>query len=370
MRFKFGELPSLNPKFEGNYMSRFLSKKYEALVPYTPGEQPKIQGLIKLNTNESPFSPSPKVTQALNAEEIDKLNLYPDPEATVLVKALSKHYNIPESRIAVGNGSDELLAFSFMAFQNESRVICFPDISYGFYKVYAEIYGANPRLIKLNDNLEIDPKDYADAPGTIVIANPNPPTGTALTIAEIESLLNANKNNLVIIDEAYVSFGAQTSVPLIEIHDNLLVIQTFSKDRNLAGARIGMAFGQEDIIEDLNKMKYSFNPYNLNRLSILAGTAAVEDNRYFEDCVEKIKKTRQEFIKDMTALGFQVIPSFANFVFAKHDKITGAEYYKELRDKNILVRHFENQRIKDYVRITIGTKEQMDALINATKQII
>ena len=351
-------------------MSKFLSKQYEALTPYTPGEQPKIQGLIKLNTNESPFPPSPEIAKALNADEINKLNLYPDPEATVLVKAISKHYNIAESRIAVGNGSDELLAFSFMAFQNESRNICFPDISYGFYKVYAQIYGANAKLVKLNDNLEVDPIDYVKMPGTIVIANPNPPAGTALSCVEIEKILITNKDNLVIIDEAYVSFGAQTSVPLIEEYDNLLVIQTFSKDRNLAGARIGVAFGQEDIISDLNKMKFSFNPYNLNRLSILAGAASIEDNKYFESCVEKIKKTRQEFVENMTALGFYIIPSFANFVLAKHDKISGAEYYKKLRDRNILVRHFENERIKDYVRITIGTKEQMDELINATKQIV
>ena len=351
-------------------MSRFLSKQYETLTPYTPGEQPKIQGLIKLNTNESPFPPSPKVVEVINVDEISRLNLYPDPEATVLVKAISKHYNISESKIAVGNGSDELLAFSFMAFQNESRVICFPDISYGFYKVYAEIYGAKAKLIPLNTNLEIKPKDYFNAPGTIVIANPNPPAGTALSRVDVEEILKANKDNLVIIDEAYVSFGAQTSVPLVEKYDNLLVIQTFSKDRNLAGARIGVAFGQEDIISDLNKMKFSFNPYNLNRLSILAGAAAVEDNKYFEDCIEKIKKTRQEFVVEMTALGFDVIPSSANFVLAKHDKISGAEYYKELRERKILVRHFEHERIKDYVRITIGTKEHMDALVNATKQLV
>jgi len=351
-------------------MSRFLSKKYEKLVPYAPGEQPKIQGLIKLNTNESPFPPSPKVMEVINVDEINRLNLYPDPEATVLVKAISKHYNISESKIAVGNGSDELLAFSFMAFQNESRIISFPDISYGFYKVYAEIYGAKANLIPLNTNLEIEPKDYFNAPGTIVIANPNPPAGTALLRVDIEEILKANKDNLVIIDEAYVNFGAQTSVPLIEQYDNLLVIQTFSKDRNLAGARIGTAFGQEDIISDLNKMKFSFNPYNLNRLSILVGAAAIADDKYFEDCIEKIKEVRQEFVAEMKTLGFDVMNSYANFVLAKHDKLSGAEYYKELRSRKILVRHLENERIKDYVRITIGTKEQMDELINATKQIV
>ena len=351
-------------------MSRFLSSKYEALEPYTPGEQPKVQNLIKLNTNESPFPPSPKVLDAINKMEINKLNLYPDPEAKMLACAISRRYTVPESRIILGNGSDELLAFSFMAFQKGTRTICFPDISYGFYKVYAEIYGAIAKRIPLDNSLKVVPDDYYNAPGTIVIANPNPPTGTTLSIEEIEKILKANKDNLVIIDEAYVSFGAESSVPLIDRYDNLLVIQTFSKDRNLAGARIGMAFAQEEIIEDLNKMKYSFNPYNLNRLSILAGTAAIEDNDYFESCIEKVKKTREYFVSNMEAIGFHIIPSFANFVFAKHDKISGEKYYKELRDKNIIIRHFENERIKDYVRITIGTKEQMDALVDATKQIL
>jgi len=351
-------------------MSRFLNSKYEALEPYTPGEQPKVQNLIKLNTNESPFPPSPKVLEMINTAEISKLNLYPDPEAKMLVSAISKQYNICESKIILGNGSDELLAFSFMAFQNESQTICFPDISYGFYKVYAQIYGANAKIIPLNGELQVVASDYFNAPGTIVIANPNPPTGTTLSLVEIENILKANKANLVIIDEAYVSFGAESSVPLIDKYDNLLVIQTFSKDRNLAGARIGLAFGQVEIIKDLNKMKYSFNPYNLNRLSILAGTAAIEDNEYFESCTEKIKKTRQDFVANMEALGFYVIPSLANFVFAKHDKISGAEYYKKLRDRNILVRHFEKERIKDYVRITIGTQEQMNELIIATKQLV
>ena len=351
-------------------MSRFLNSKFNSLTPYTPGEQRQSPGLIKLNTNESPFPPSTKVIEAINAAEMSKLNLYPDPESSVLVKAISKHYNIPESKIIAGNGSDELLAFSFMVFQNESRKICFPDISYGFYKVYAEVFGANAQLNRLDDNLMIAPEDYFNAGGTIVIANPNTPTGTVLSLESIEEVLKTNKDNLVIIDEAYVNFGTQTGLQFIEKYDNLLVIQTFSKDRNLAGARIGMAFGHEEVIKDLNKIKYSFNPYNLNRLSILAGTAAIEDNAYFEACTGKIKHTRQEFVKDMEAIGFSVIPSLANFVLVKHDKISGGEYYKALKNKNILIRHFENERIKDYVRITIGKKQEMDELIRATKTIM
>ena len=351
-------------------MSKFLNSRFSTLTPYTPGEQPKTQGLIKLNTNESPFPPSPKVIEAINTAEINKLNLYPDPESSVLVKAISKYHNIPENQIIVGNGSDEILAFAFMIFQNENRKIYFPDISYGFYKVYAEVFGAKMQLVRLDDNLMINPQNYFNLDGTIVIANPNPPTGTVMHLENIEKILETNKNNLVIIDEAYVNFGAKTSLQLIDKYDNLLVIQTFSKDRNLAGARIGIGFAQEEIIKDLNKIKYSFNPYNLNRLSILAGAAAMDDKEYFESCTEKIKSIRQEFVKEMEALGFSIIPSLANFIFAKHDKISGAEYYKALRDKNILVRHFENERIKDYVRITIGRKEEMDTLVCATNSIL
>jgi len=351
-------------------MSRFLNSKYSTLTPYTPGEQPQTSGLIKLNTNESPFPPSPKVVEVISADEIKKLNLYPDPEASELVSAISEYYNISKSKIVLGNGSDELLAFSFMAFQNESREINFPDISYGFYKVYAEVYGANVKLIKLDDNLMINPRDYFDISGTIVIANPNPPTGTIISLESIEGVLKTNKNNLVIIDEAYVNFGADSSLRLTDKYDNLLVIQTFSKDRNLAGGRIGVAFGHEEIINDLNKIKYSFNPYNLNRLSILAGVAAIKDKEYFETCVEKIKSTRKEFVQSMEALGFSVMPSLANFVLAKHEQIPGEKYYELLKSKNILVRHFKNERIKDYVRITIGKREDMDTLLKVTKELL
>ena len=351
-------------------MSKFLSSQYNTLVPYVPGEQVQTPGLIKLNTNESPFPPSPRVAEAISDAELSKLNLYPDPDSSALVKAISKYYNIPERKIIVGNGSDELLAFSFMIFQNESRKMVFPDVSYGFYKVYAEVFGASTQLNRLDDHLMIVPEDYFNADGTIVIANPNTPTGSVISLQCIEEILKTNKDNLVIVDEAYVNFGAETGLQLIEKYDNLLVIQTFSKDRNLAGARIGMAFGNEEVIKDLNKIKYSFNPYNLNRLSILAGTAAMEDRAYFETCIEKIKHTRQEFVENMELLRFSIRPSLANFVLAKHDQISGADYYKALKDKNILVRHFENERIKDYVRITIGKKEEMDELVNATKIIL
>ena len=350
-------------------MSRFLNEKYRALKPYKPGEQPQGQKLIKLNTNESPFPPSPKVIEAVRSVEVGKLNLYPDPEAKGLIKALSEYYNIPEGMIMAGNGSDELLAFSFMAFQNDGGV-AFPDISYGFYEVYAEIFGAEAAKIPLDRDLKINIEDYFDAGRMVVIANPNAQTGTAVSRSDIEKVLKTNKNNVVLVDEAYVNFGAESSLQLAEEYDNLLVIQTFSKARNLAGARVGTAFANEEIIKDLNKIKYSFNPYNLNRLSILAAIAAVNDDEYFTACMEEIKKTRREFVEDMEKLGFKVIPSLANFVLVRHDKIGGEELYKALRDRNILVRHFGNERIKDFVRITIGNKEEMGALAAAAKEML
>jgi len=351
-------------------MSRFLNARYDKLEPYVPGEQIQKDKLIKLNTNESPFPPSPKVTEAINSFETKRLNRYPDPEAKELIKAVAGFLNISEKNIMAGNGSDELLAFSFMLFQNENKKIYFPDISYGFYKVYAEIYGAYASYIALDDDLMVNPGDYCDLDGMIVIANPNAQTGGAIPRTDVEKILKANRNNLILIDEAYVNFGAESSLKLIEKYDNLLVIQTFSKDRNLAGARIGLAFANEEIIADLKKAKYSFNPYNLNRLSILAGAASVGDNEYYESCLEKIIATREKFIKDIEALGFFVIPSLANFVLARSDKISGGDYYRELKEKNILVRHFGDERICDYVRITIGNDEEMEALIAATAEIL
>jgi len=349
-------------------MSRFLNEKYKTLEPYTPGEQPQGVKLIKLNTNESPFPPSPKVIEAIKEAEIEKLNLYPDPEAKVLTKAASAYYNVPESGIIAGNGSDELLAFAFMAFGGDKVV--FPDISYGFYRVYADVFGAKAEKYPLDDNFMITVEDYFDAGCLVVLANPNAQTGTALTRADIEKVLKTNKNSLVLVDEAYVNFGAESSLQLIPEYDNLLVIQTLSKSRNLAGARVGLAFADGEIIKDLNKIKYSFNSYNLSRLSILAGAAAINDRQYYENCIKEIKSTRKEFVENMEKLGFTVVPSLANFVLARHGRITGGEFYKALKDRNILVRHFGDERIKDFVRITIGKKGEMDALCAAAKEIL
>lgn len=340
-------------------MSRFLKKSFQGIEPYTPGEQPKNSKLIKLNTNESPYPPSPKVIEAICGEKLENLKLYSDPEAKVLVEAAAEYYNVDKNQIMAGNGSDELLAFSFMAYGEK---IYFPNVTYGFYKVYGRIFGEKVTMIPLDENLEINVKDYYDLDGTVIIANPNAPTGIALSKDEIEGIIIRNKNNLVIIDEAYVDFGAESVISLVDQYDNLLVIQTLSKSRSLAGARIGIAIGNKEIIADLKNIKYSFNPYNLNRLSILAGAAAFNDKDYFKECCDKIKNTRERFVKDMESSGFEVLPSKANFIFAKPPGISGEEYFQELRENNILVRHFNEPLIKDYVRITIGTEEEMDAV--------
>jgi len=351
-------------------MSKFLSEKYKGLEPYTPGEQPRNAGLIKLNTNESPYDPSPKVIEAINQAETEKLRLYSDPEIKELVCAIADYYDLEDNQVFAGNGSDEILAFSFMAFQQVNRKIYFPAISYGFYPVYGAIFEANAKPIPLTEDLCISIKDYRNLDGTIVIANPNAPTGRALSRLEIEEILKSNRDNLVLVDEAYVDFGAESCVPLIAYYDNLLVVQTFSKSRSLAGARIGFALGNQAIIEDLNKIKFSFNPYNLNRLSILAGTAAIKDDEYFQTCINKIVTTREAFVNELSLLGFKILPSKANFVFAKHEKLQGDLYLAGLRKNNILVRHFTNPFISDYVRITIGLPQDMGKLLTVTKQLL
>jgi histidinol-phosphate aminotransferase len=340
-------------------MSKFLKAGLQGITPYIPGEQPKNYNLIKLNTNESPFPPSPKVAEAINKEEVEKLKLYSDPEAKELLSAAAEYYKVDEGQILFGNGSDELLAFTFMAYGEK---VNFPNITYGFYKVYGQMFDSLVTLIPLDKHLKIEPEDYYNLNGTVIIANPNAPTGTALSKAQIELILINNRGNIVIIDEAYVDFGAESAIPLIDSYENLIVIQTLSKSRSLAGARIGVAISSKEIIEDLKKIKFSFNPYNMNRLSILAGAAAYKDIKYFQECCEKIMTTRESFVKDLKFSGFEVLPSKANFVFVKHPILSGEDYFKKLRENNILVRHFNDALIKDYVRITIGTEEEMNAI--------
>ncbi|MCD7774551.1 MAG: histidinol-phosphate transaminase [Clostridiales bacterium] len=351
-------------------MSRFLSDRFSDIEPYTPGEQPKNTNLVKLNTNESPFPPSERVIRALNAAEISRLNLYSDPETKEVIAAIADVLNVKPDQIIMGNGSDEILAFAFQAFCDKEHPPCFADITYGFYPVFCRLFGLNPEIIPLKDDFTIDTADYCGKNKPIFIANPNAPTGLTLSICEIKNILDTNRDTIVLIDEAYVDFGGQSAIPLINEYDNLIVCRTFSKSRNLAGARLGFAVSNSSVIEDLNKMKFSFNPYNINRLSIIAGRESMLDTEYFEECIIKIKENREYTVNELTKREFSIPESKANFIFAKPRGITGTEYYKKLREKNILVRHFDTERIKDYVRITIGSYEQMQTLINATDEIL
>lgn len=341
-----------------------------SIEPYTPGEQPKVMNLIKLNTNESPFPPSPKVIKALNESEISSLNLYSDPDTREVISAIAKTLGVNENQVLMGNGSDEILAFTFQAFCDREHQPCFADITYGFYPVFCELFNLEPEIIPLKDDLSIDPSDYFDKNKPIFIANPNAPTGLALTLSQIEEILIHNKDNIVLIDEAYVDFGAESAISLIDKYPNLIVSRTFSKSRNLAGARLGFAVSNPEIIADMCKMKFSFNPYNINRLSIIAGKEAMLDTEYFDKCISEIIKTREYTVAELQKRGFTIPESKTNFIFAKHESVSGADYFNALRARNILVRHFGKERIKDYVRITIGSRSQMDALIEATDDIL
>lgn len=351
-------------------MSRFLNSKYKNLEAYTPGEQPKDTVYIKLNTNESPYSPSQQVLDAVNKSETELLKLYPDPEAKGLKEKLAKLYGVKSKNIYVANGSDDILNFAFMAFCGDGREAYFPDITYGFYKVFADLYGIKYNAIPLEDDFTIDCSRYYNAKGMVVIANPNAPTGICLPLDTIENIVKNNPDNVVLIDEAYIDFGGESAYKLGQKYDNLLVVQTFSKSRSMAGARLGFAIASEGIIEDLEKIKYSTNPYNINRLTMVAGEAAVESDDYYKDNCTKICKTREYTTKELEKLGFEVIPSKANFIFAKHSSIDGERIYSELRAKGILVRHFTNERICDYNRITIGSEEQMKIFVEKITEIV
>ena len=350
-------------------MSKFLSAKHKNLIPYTPGEQPKNMKYIKLNTNESPFSPHPACANTAK-EAAGTLNLYSDPECTPIVQKLSTLYNVSPDEILFTNGSDEILNFAFTAFCDKEHAAVFPDITYGFYKVFAELNNVTFEEIPLKDNFSIDINDYIGINKNIFIANPNAPTGIALSKKELEKIISSNPENIVVIDEAYIDFGGESCVPLIHKYDNLIVTQTFSKSRSLAGARLGFGLASHELIKDLNTIKYSTNPYNINSLTMAAGLAALEHEEYTKKNCEIIKKNRRFTASELKKLGFVLTNSSANFVFAKHPEISGKDIYKKLKEKGILIRHIESERICEYNRITIGTKEQMEALIRALKEII
>ena len=351
-------------------MSKFLSKEASRLAPYTPGEQPQDQQYVKLNTNESPFPPSPKVVKAISRAELLKLNLYSDPTCGQLVEAIAKRYELQPENVIAGNGSDEILAFAFRAFCGEGKPLAYADITYGFYKSQVALFGLESKVIPLREDFTLNVDDYMDFPGTIVIANPNAPTGMTVSREDIQRLLEADPNRVVIVDEAYVDFGAESCVPMIYRYDNLLVVQTMSKSRSLAGGRVGFALGSAELISALNRVKYSFNPYNVNRLSIVAGAAAVEDEDYFQTCTAAIRNNRKWTVRELEELGFTVLPSQANFIFAKSDKLPGGELYRKLKENGILVRWFDADRIRDYVRITIGSLEQMTALVDEIARLL
>ena len=350
-------------------MSRFFSAKFDALTPYTPGEQPRDQLYIKLNTNESPFPPSPKA-QARAAAELDKLQLYSDPTCANLVAEAAKVLGVAEDEILFSNGSDEVLNFAFMAFCDENCPAIFPDITYGFYKVFAKLNGIPYQEIPLKEDYSLDIADYFCKKATIFIANPNAPTGLYLSLGQIEDILKANPDNVVIIDEAYIDFGGESAIPLTKKYDNLLVVQTFSKSRSLAGGRLGFAVGCRELIQDLNTIKYSTNPYNVNRMTMAAGVGALEDDAYFRSNCQAIMDNRTWTTAELDALSFDTLPSLTNFIFTKNNAIPGKMLYQKLKERGILVRHFDTPRLTDHVRVTIGSKEQMAAFIRATKEIL
>lgn len=350
-------------------MSRFWSPVVHSLTPYTPGEQPKITNLIKLNTNENPYGPSPKAIAAMQAAVNDHLRLYPDPNGDVLKDAIATYHGLERAQVFVGNSSDEVLAHTFQALLKHDKPLLFPDISYSFYPVYCGLYDINYRTVPLNAAFEIDTADYTGG-GAIIFPNPNAPTGILLPLAAIEALLQAHPDQVLVVDEAYVDFGGESAISLIQRYDNLLVVQTLSKSRSLAGLRVGFAVGHPDLIAGLERVKNSFNSYPLDRVALAGAVAAFEDKGYFEQTCAAINTSRDTLSTQLSALGFEVLPSKANFVFARHPAHDAAQLAQALRERAILVRHFKAARIEQFLRISIGTDAECAALVQALREII
>ena len=362
-------------------MSRFLSKASESLLPYTPGEQPQGRKFIKLNTNECPYPPSPKVAEAILAGyeensskimplELANLRLYSDPEERVLIEAIADHYGVGTNQVIAGNGSDEILGFAFRAFCDQNAPLQFADLTYGFYPALCGLYGIPFKVVPLEEDFTLNIEPYKNCGNNVIIANPNAPTGMNLPLSAIEKVAASNPDRVVMVDEAYVDFGGESCVSLLPKYENLVIIQTFSKSRSLAGARVGFAIANPELIADMNRIKYSFNPYNVNRLSILAGTAAMRDWDYTKECTGRICKTREKTIEALRALGFTVLDSKTNFIFAKSGDMPGKVYFDGLREAGILVRRWDSERIKDYVRISIGSEEEMETFVEETKKLV
>ena len=345
-------------------MSKFWSPFVNTLVPYVPGEQPKLTRLVKLNTNENPYGPSPKALAAMRAELTDDLRLYPDPNSDVLKQAVANYYDVQPGQVFLGNGSDEVLAHAFNAFFLHGKPLLFPDISYSFYPVYCGLYGIEYDAIALDEQFQIRVEDYAKPNGGIIFPNPNAPTGCVVGLDAVEQMLKASPDSVVVVDEAYIDFGGETAISLVERYPNLLVTQTLSKSRSLAGLRVGLAIGHPDLIEALERVKNSFNSYPLDRLAIVGAAAAFEDREHFDSTRNKVIASRELLTAELQALGFEVLPSAANFIFARHPQHDGAGIAAKLREQGVIVRHFKQERIAQFLRISIGTPEQNQALLD------
>ncbi|MCJ1884946.1 histidinol-phosphate transaminase [Pseudomonas sp. LA21] len=348
-------------------MSKFWSPFVKELVPYVPGEQPKLAKLVKLNTNENPYGPSPKVVAAIQAELNDTLRLYPDPNADRLKQTIAEYHGVKTSQVFVGNGSDEVLAHAFHALFQHGKPLLFPDVTYSFYPVYCGLYGIDFEALPLDEQFQIRVEDYARPNGGIIFPNPNAPTGCLLPLEAIERLLQASPDSVVLVDEAYVDFGGETAISLVNRYPNLLVAQTLSKSRSLAGLRVGFAVGHEDLIEALERVKNSFNSYPLDRLALAGAVASFEDQAYFEQTCNAVIHSREKLVAELKTLGFDVLPSAANFIFARHPQRDGAELAAALREEGVIVRHFKQPRINQFLRISIGTEEQNQALVDALR---
>lgn len=357
-------------------MSKFWNDKIKEIEPYVPGEQPKDKKYIKLNTNENPYSPSKKVIEKIKSMNLEDLKLYPDPDVSKLREVIADYFSkkisekFTKEQIFVGNGSDEVLALIFMTFFNKGDKVYYPDITYSFYPVYADLFDLKEVKIPLNENFEIEIDKYFGVDGHIIITNPNAPTSIALKLNEIEKIVKNNPNQLIIVDEAYVDFGAESAVKLINKYDNVLVVQTFSKSRSFAGMRLGYAIGSENIIEGLNRLKFSFNSYTIDRISIEAGIESFKDDEYFVKTNAKIIETREKTVKKLKELGFKVLNSSANFIFISHNKVFAGDLYKNLKDNGVLVRYFTKDRIDNYLRVTIGTDEDMEIFIEKLNKLL
>ncbi len=354
-------------------MSRFWSPVVKTLTPYVPGEQPQMQRLVKLNTNESPYGPSPKALAAIESQNTADLRLYPDPEGAALKQAIAKLHGLDPKQVFLGNGSDEVLAHVFAGLLQQSKPVHFPDITYSFYPVYCKLFGIEYQTISLGENFEINTADFKKPNGGIIFPNPNAPTGRSIPRSEIESLLSRNKDSVVVIDEAYVDYGTESCISLLRGNscpENLLVVHTLSKSRALAGLRVGFAVGHPDLIEGLERVKNSFNSYPLGRLAQAGAIAAIEDQAHLEETSAKVIKTRTKLVEQLKALGFETLPSTANFIFTRHPQHAGAKLYQALRDRGIIVRHFTSARVEEFLRITIGTDEQSNELVAALKEIL